>query len=124
MITSIAPASPAADAGLLVGDVILQVNGKPVEGPGPLQALIEVAKVGEPMNLMIARAGQTLVFPVKPEPQPDRYSLPPGTTQPGININVPGAGQRPRSEYQHWLTTRRRRALAQPAPARDPRTWE
>jgi serine protease Do len=91
MITSIAAASPAAEAGLHIGDVILQVNGKPVEGPGPLQALIEVAKVGEVMNLTIARAGQTMNYPVKPEPQPDRYSLPPGANQPGININVPGA---------------------------------
>ena len=93
MIMTIAPASPASEAGLQVGDVILQVNGKPVEGPGPLQALIEVAKVGEPINVTIARGGQTINFPVKPEPQPDRYSLPPGATQPqpGININVPGA---------------------------------
>ena len=91
MITSVVAASPAADAGLVVGDVVLQVDGKPVDGPGPLQALIEVAKVGEPMGLTISRGGVSQVVQVRPEPQPDRYSLPQGAPPPGININVPGA---------------------------------
>src|SRR5262249_13169445 len=38
LITGVAAASPAAAAGLLGGDVIVKVDGKPVEGPGPLQA--------------------------------------------------------------------------------------
>ena len=91
VITSIAAASPAADAGLRNGDVILQVDGKPVDGPGPLQAIIEVAKVGEPMNLTISRNGVSQVVQVRPEPQPERYSLPTAGQPPGININVPGA---------------------------------
>jgi len=94
MITSIAPGSPAASAGLQNGDLILQVAGKPVEGPGPLQSLIEVAKVGEPLNLLVSRPGlpQPLEIQVRPAPQPERYSLAqPSTSPPGININVPGA---------------------------------
>ena len=94
MITSVSPASPAAEAGLLSGDVILQVDGKPVEGPGPLQALIEVARVGEPLTLSISRSGmaQVVEIPVRPASQPERFSLA-QTVQPppGININVPGA---------------------------------
>ena len=91
MITSVAAASPAADGGILPGDVILQVDGRPVDGPGPLQAIIEVARVGEPMALTIARNGVTRQLQVRPEPQPERYSFPPGGQPPGININVPGA---------------------------------
>ena len=91
MITSVAAASPAAEAGLQPGDVILQVDGKPVDGPGPLQAIIEVAKVGEPINLVFSRDGVARTVQVRPEPQPDRYSLPAATSPPGININVPGA---------------------------------
>ena len=49
LITGVAAASPAADAGLMAGDVILKVNGRPIEGPGPLQAIIEVAPVGKPL---------------------------------------------------------------------------
>jgi len=92
MITTIAAASPADEAGLRPGDVITQVDGKPVEGPGPLQALIEVARVGEPLNLTVVNEGQARVVPVRPAPQPERYSLPQAAAQPpGIHINVPGA---------------------------------
>ena len=92
MITTIAPAGPADEAGLRPGDVITQVDGKPVEGPGPLQALIEVARVGEPLNLTVVNEGQARVVPVRPAPQPERYSLPQAAAQPpGIHINVPGA---------------------------------
>ncbi len=92
VITGVTAASPAADAGLRPGDVILQVDGKPVDGPGPLQAIIEVARVGEPMALTISRGGVNQVVQVRPEPQPERYSLPATAgPPPGININVPGA---------------------------------
>ena len=88
MVSGVAVASPADAAGLRPGDVILKVAGKSVAGPGPLQATIEVAPVGEPLALTIDRAGQVLEIPVKPESQPDRMILPGGG---GIDINVPGA---------------------------------
>jgi serine protease Do len=92
MITSVTTPSPAAEAGLRAGDVILLVDGRPIEGPGSLQARIEIARVGEPLNLTISRNGQSLVLPVKPETQPDRFTQTQEPAQPpGININVPGA---------------------------------
>ncbi len=92
MITSVTAPSPAAEAGLKAGDVILLVDGRAIEGPGSLQAMIEVAKVGEPLNLTLSREGKSLVVPVKPEAQPERFNPPTQTSQqPGININVPGA---------------------------------
>ncbi len=91
VITGVVTASPAADAGLRLGDVILQVEGKPVDGPGSLQAIVEVARVGEPLSLTISRNGVPQVVQVRPEPQPERYSLPPAGATSGININVPGA---------------------------------
>jgi serine protease Do len=69
--------------------VILKVDGRPVEGPGPLQAIIEVAAVGKPLALTIDRNGQVFERSVLPEPQPDRLTLP-TNGQGGININVPG----------------------------------
>ena len=94
VVTSVAAASPAAEAGLRPGDVILKIGGKPASGPGPLQAAIEVAKVGEPLELEVDRGGQVVILPIRPEPQPDRFGLPGptmGARPPGININVPGA---------------------------------
>jgi len=90
MITGVAVASPAAEAGLQGGDVILKVDGKAVEGPGPLQSIIEVAAVGKPLALTIDRGGQLLEIPVRPEHQPERLILP-GSVPGGINIAVPGA---------------------------------
>jgi serine protease Do len=92
MITSVSPGGPAAVAGIESGDLILQAGGKTIEGPGPLQSLIEVAKVGEPIDLIVSRGGNHMVATVRPAPQPERYSLPAVAQQPpGININVPGA---------------------------------
>ena len=119
MVTGVAAASPAAEAGLPAGDVILKVDGKPVEGPGPLQAAIEVARVGEPLALTVDRDGQVVEVAVRPEPQPDRLGLPgsgPGGIKinvPGVSINVPG----PASNIgPAWRRPDPRRAPAQPGP--------
>jgi len=95
VVTSVAAPSPAAEAGLRPGDVILQVGGKSAPSLGALQAAIEVARVGEPLDLAIDRAGQPLAVVVRPEPQPDRFGLPGAapiveTGGGGILINVPG----------------------------------
>ncbi len=89
VITGVAAASPAALADLRPGDVILKVDDKPIAGPNPLQAAIEVAKVGEPLKLEIDRNGRAFQVEVRPEPQPDRFGLP--GAPPPVNFNIPGA---------------------------------
>ena len=98
VITSLAVAGPAEAAGLVVGDVILRVDGRPVDGPGSLQSLIEVAKVGEPMELTIDRNGASQVVRVRPEPQPDRLNTP--TAAGPSAIDVPGPNLRNRFRTQ------------------------
>jgi serine protease Do len=97
LISSVGVASPASAAGIQPGDVILRVEGRPVDGPGQLQALIEVAPVGQPLTLTIDRGGQVADRQVRPEPQPERFAgispLPGPMTAvptPGVEINVPG----------------------------------
>ena len=98
MISSVGSPGPADAAGLRPGDVILQVGGRPAGGPGSLQAAIEVARVGEPLPLVVDRGGRVFNIEVRPEVQPDRYGLPAvagpapivSGRPPGININVPG----------------------------------
>jgi serine protease Do len=87
LITGVAVASPAAEAGLQPGDVLLKVGGKPVSGPGPLQATIEVARVGEPLALTIDRNGQVSERTVRPEAQPEQFRMP--AVDPGL-FNGPG----------------------------------
>jgi S1-C subfamily serine protease len=58
--------SPAAQAGLKVGDVIIAVNGKTVTNGSDVQAEVEKAQLGVEMPLSIRRDGQTIVVKVRP----------------------------------------------------------
>ena len=55
LISSVADDGPAARGGLLVGDVIVKVGGKPV---GSLDALRALLQVGTQVQLLVARGGQ------------------------------------------------------------------
>jgi serine protease Do len=68
-ITGVAPLSPAADADLRPGDVILTVNGAAAQGVGMLQSRIESAPVGIALRLTILRDGKTLEASVRPVSQ-------------------------------------------------------
>jgi serine protease Do len=66
-IRAVVSGSPASDAGLRSGDVIVKLNGKPVEGLGKLRSAIEFAPLDGAVELTIIRGGQTLEVRVKPE---------------------------------------------------------
>ena len=51
------PGSPAASAGLRVGDVLLSAEGKPVDSPDALRALLTDRGPGVPVDLGVLRAG-------------------------------------------------------------------
>ena len=85
VIGSVAPGSPAAEAGLRPGDVIVRIAGRPARGVGMLHALIEAAPIGEDLNLTIERGGQRQDLIVRPRAQPVPYAAAPGT--------VPNAGR-------------------------------
>ena len=50
--------SPAKAAGIEPGDIIVAVDGKPVEYVGQLQQIIETHKAGDKVTLTILRGGQ------------------------------------------------------------------
>ncbi len=54
-------------------------------GPGPLQAMIEVAPVGKPLSLTIERDRQVREVKVIPRSQPDRFGLPDPSAVPAAN---------------------------------------
>ncbi len=76
VISAVAPDSPALAADLRPGDILLKVEGRPVVGPGPLQAMVEVAPVGKPLTLTIERDRKVRDVRVTPRSQPDRFGLP------------------------------------------------
>jgi serine protease Do len=55
LVSSVAPNSAAAEAGLKSGDVITEVNGEPVERSGALSSLIGMAAPGERVKLKVWR---------------------------------------------------------------------
>jgi serine protease Do len=82
VVTGVAAESPASDAGLRPGDVIVRVEGKPIVGPGPLQSLIEVAPVGKPLVVTVERDGKPRDFRIVPRSQPERFGIPSPSTNP------------------------------------------
>ncbi|HHW43274.1 PDZ domain-containing protein [Desulfofundulus thermobenzoicus] len=64
LVAGVIPGSPAANAGLAQGDVILQVNGQKVNNPDELAKLIQESKVGQRMVLQIFRKGNIRQVPM------------------------------------------------------------
>ncbi|MCB9452566.1 MAG: PDZ domain-containing protein [Anaerolineaceae bacterium] len=59
VIGEVVDGSPAADAGLQVGDVITQVNGSDVATPQDVVAAVQALNVGDSITLTVDRAGET-----------------------------------------------------------------
>jgi len=54
--------SPAARAGLKVGDIVTAVNDKPIESADDLRNVIGLMRVGDAVRLVVQRQGQTLTL--------------------------------------------------------------
>ncbi len=64
LVSQVAPGSPAAAAGLRVGDVIQRIDGQPTVQAGALSARIAQAVPGDRMALGLWRQGQTVELTV------------------------------------------------------------
>jgi PDZ domain-containing protein len=83
-VSDLVPGMPAIDA-LQWGDVVLSVDGKPVDQPAQLSAVIDEHKVGDTVTLEIEREGKRKTVPVKVAVFPQT----PGSTAPpkkGIGV--------------------------------------
>jgi serine protease Do/serine protease DegQ len=60
VLVNIIEGSPAADAGLLPGDVVISVNGKAVENAAYLRNQVGLTRIGEPVKLDIIREGKRM----------------------------------------------------------------
>jgi serine protease Do len=82
VIASVGPGTPAADAGLRAGDVVVKIAGQPVAGVGMLQGLVETAPIGKELVLTIERGGKWQDVVVRPQAQPTPSVASPGTSLP------------------------------------------
>ncbi|NDB26690.1 MAG: PDZ domain-containing protein [Actinobacteria bacterium] len=62
IITNVQPGSPADKAGILVDDVVLAVDGEPIDGQAGLVAAIRDAVPGQTVKIEIFRDGERLTF--------------------------------------------------------------
>jgi S1-C subfamily serine protease len=58
--------SPAAAAGVKPGDLIVELDGSPVEGVGDLQRLLDGEAVGRRVGLRVGRGGQVVDLDLTP----------------------------------------------------------
>jgi serine protease Do len=74
-VTEVFPNSPAAEAGLKPGDVIVKYAGQPVSGPQQLQSLVEQSKIGQKESLEVLRDGKRMTLEVPVREQPADYGI-------------------------------------------------
>lgn len=66
VVTDVDPTGPAASAGIDRGDVILEVNRKPVTSAADVKNALGESN-GKPVLLLVSRRGQTIYLTVKPQ---------------------------------------------------------
>ena len=64
LVMAVLPGTPAAAAGLLVGDLIVALDGHPVESPEDLYDLMSGDRVGGEVQLRVVRGGASMEVPV------------------------------------------------------------
>jgi Do/DeqQ family serine protease len=73
VIAQVVPGSAAEKAGLVAGDIVVAVNGKPMRSGGALRNAIGLLRVGERMTLDIVRSGRPRTLSAKiAEPEQTR----------------------------------------------------
>jgi S1-C subfamily serine protease len=58
IVVGVQPDSPAAAAGLVLGDVLLGFDGQPLSDLTQLHALLSEERIGKPATLRILRGGE------------------------------------------------------------------
>jgi S1-C subfamily serine protease len=67
LVVNVSDGGPAHRAGLMVGDVLLSLNGQPVEDPDALLSLLTADLVDRPVPVEILRAGTPQTVEVTPQ---------------------------------------------------------
>lgn len=79
LVAEVSPDSPAAKAGLRSGDIIVSADGRAIEGPGNLTAILGVLEPGKTIALGYRRGGQSATAQVMVEsPRPVQVTRPSG----------------------------------------------
>jgi S1-C subfamily serine protease len=72
LVVEIAPGSPALAGGLLVGDILVALDGQTVDDGEALQALLGGERVGRPVAVQVVRGGALVTLEVTVGQRPGR----------------------------------------------------
>lgn len=65
LISEVFPGDPADKAGLKTGDIIVEVNGKPIRNTHELLMIVASFHVGDKVNVKVVREGKEMTFTVE-----------------------------------------------------------
>jgi len=74
MVLHVEPGGPAEKAGIVLGDVIVELQGKPALDPEHIQDLLASAKVGDKVVTTVVRGGAPLEFSITLKERPAKSS--------------------------------------------------
>ena len=60
IVISVDPEAPAGQAGIMIGDVFLELDGSTIERPQDVQRVLDSGSVGKKVNARVIRGGQLL----------------------------------------------------------------
>jgi S1-C subfamily serine protease len=72
LVVAVTAESPAARGGVHVGDVILDIEGKPVLSAEDLLDLLTGDRIGHPLSLRVLRGTSPVTLTVTPSERPER----------------------------------------------------
>ncbi len=93
VVTKVGEESPAAKAGVLIGDVITKVNGQPVKDAHDLIKVTAALPIGQVVDVLLWRDGKFYIGKVKVEeervalkPEPEPVARPSGITSEAVGL--------------------------------------
>jgi S1-C subfamily serine protease len=72
LVVHVEPAGPADKAGVLLGDVVVELQGKPVEDTGDMQQLLGSARIGDTVAATVLRGGAPVKLSIMLADRPTR----------------------------------------------------
>jgi serine protease Do len=75
LVSDVFKGDPADKAGIKIGDIIIEINGKPVKDTHELLLTIAALQVGQKMNIKVIRDGREMTFPVTVAERKDNVTM-------------------------------------------------